>query len=72
MRFFIDIILDVVAEFAFMVIDDDLGRSAADGVQRAGFERMAAEVCLGTVGEEFAGLRPSSTSQITVLSYWFG
>src|SRR5512132_4424183 len=37
-RFFIDIILDVFAEFAFMVIDDDLGRSAADGVQRAGFE----------------------------------
>src|SRR5258708_39689150 len=32
------------------VIDDDLGRSAAGGVQRAGFERMVAEVCLGTVG----------------------
>lgn len=32
------------------VIDDDLGRSAAGGVQRAGFERMAAEVCLGKVG----------------------
>jgi EAL domain-containing protein (putative c-di-GMP-specific phosphodiesterase class I) len=29
------------------VIDDDLGRSAAGGVQRAGFERMVAEVCLG-------------------------
>jgi len=28
------------------VIDDDLGRSAAGGVQRAGFERMVAEVCL--------------------------
>ena len=27
------------------VIDDDLGRSAAGGVQRAGFERMVAEVC---------------------------
>jgi hypothetical protein len=26
------------------VIDDDLGRSAAGGVQRAGFERMVAEV----------------------------
>ena len=26
------------------VIDDDLGRSAAAGVQRAGFERMVAEV----------------------------
>lgn len=27
------------------VIDDDLGCSAAGGVQRAGFERMVAEVC---------------------------
>ena len=32
------------------VIDDDLGRSAAGGVQRVGFERMVAEVCLGKVG----------------------
>jgi DNA invertase Pin-like site-specific DNA recombinase len=32
------------------VIDDDLGRSAAGGVRRAGFERMVAEVCLGKVG----------------------
>ncbi|MCK1711574.1 recombinase family protein, partial [Bradyrhizobium sp. 143] len=32
------------------VIDDDLGRSAAGGVQCAGFERMVAEVCLGKVG----------------------
>src|SRR5947199_3584869 len=32
------------------VIDDDLGRSAAGGIQRAGFERMVAEVCLGKVG----------------------
>ena len=32
------------------VIDEDLGRSAAGGVQRAGFERMVAEVCLGKVG----------------------
>jgi DNA invertase Pin-like site-specific DNA recombinase len=31
-------------------IDADLGRSAADGVSRAGFERMVAEVCLGKVG----------------------
>ena len=36
------------------VIDDDLGRSAAGGVQRAGFERMVAEVCLGKV-EAFSG-----------------
>src|SRR5262249_11820981 len=32
------------------VIDDDLGRSAAGGVQRAGFERMASQGCLGKVG----------------------
>jgi DNA invertase Pin-like site-specific DNA recombinase len=32
------------------VIDEDLGRSAAGGEQRAGFERMVAEVCLGKVG----------------------
>src|SRR3989442_11409490 len=32
------------------VIDDDLGRSAAGSVQRSGFERMVAEVCLGKVG----------------------
>ena len=32
------------------VIDEDLGRSAAGSVQRTGFERMVAEVCLGKVG----------------------
>jgi len=32
------------------VVDDDLGRSAAGMVTRAGFERMVAEVCLGKVG----------------------
>jgi DNA invertase Pin-like site-specific DNA recombinase len=32
------------------VIDEDLGRSAAGGTARAGFERMVAEVCLGKVG----------------------
>ena len=32
------------------VIDDDLGRSAAGGIQRVGFERMVAQVCLGKVG----------------------
>src|SRR5262249_11947353 len=31
-------------------IDDDLGRSAAGGATRAGFDRMVAEVCLGKVG----------------------
>jgi len=32
------------------VIDEDLGRSAAGSVERQGFERMVAEVCLGKVG----------------------
>jgi DNA invertase Pin-like site-specific DNA recombinase len=31
-------------------VDDDLGRSAAGGVMRVGFERMVADVCLGKVG----------------------
>lgn len=31
-------------------VDDDLGRSAAGGVTRAGFDRMVTEVCLGKVG----------------------
>src|SRR5690349_3687309 len=32
------------------IVDEDLGRSAAGGTARAGFERMVAEVCLGRVG----------------------
>jgi DNA invertase Pin-like site-specific DNA recombinase len=32
------------------VVDEDLGRSAADMVTRTGFERMVADVCLGHVG----------------------
>jgi DNA invertase Pin-like site-specific DNA recombinase len=31
-------------------VDEDLGRSAAGTVTRAGFERMVSEVCLGKVG----------------------
>lgn len=31
-------------------IDDDLGRSASGSTQRAGFDRMVAEVCLGKIG----------------------
>ena len=31
-------------------VDDDLGRLAAGGVAREGFQRMVAEVCLGRVG----------------------
>ena len=37
------------------VIDDDLGRSAAGGVQRAGFKRMVVEICLRKVGPVCAG-----------------
>lgn len=32
------------------VIDEDLGRSAAGAVHRAGFERLVSQVCLGQVG----------------------
>jgi len=32
------------------IIDDDLGRSASGSADRAGFDRMVAEVCLGKVG----------------------
>ena len=32
------------------VIDEDQGRSAAGAVERSGFERMVADVCLGKVG----------------------
>lgn len=30
-------------------VDDDLGRSAADGIAREGFGRMIADVCLGKI-----------------------
>src|SRR6059036_3404418 len=33
-----------------VIIDEDLGRSAAGTEARSGFERMIAEVCLGRVG----------------------
>lgn len=32
------------------VIDDDLGRSAAGCIERPGFERMLAQICMGEVG----------------------
>ena len=32
------------------VIDEDLGRSAAGGIARSGFQRMVAGVCMGQVG----------------------
>src|ERR1700680_374166 len=35
---------------AIETVDDDLGRSAAGGVARAGFDRRVADVCLGKVG----------------------
>ena len=31
-------------------VDEDLGRSASGSAERAGFDRMVAEVCLGKVG----------------------
>lgn len=31
------------------VVDEDLGRSAAGGVARAGFDRLVAAVCMGQV-----------------------
>jgi DNA invertase Pin-like site-specific DNA recombinase len=33
-----------------VVVDEDLGRSATTTADRAGFQRMVAEVCLGKVG----------------------
>jgi DNA invertase Pin-like site-specific DNA recombinase len=42
-----------LAEFGWTrieTVDDDLGRSAAGGVTREGFDRMIADVCLGKVG----------------------
>jgi len=36
--------------FQIETIDDDLGRSASGSTDRAGFDRMVAEVCLGKVG----------------------
>lgn len=32
------------------IIDDDLGQTASGAVQRAGFEKMLSEVCLGKIG----------------------
>lgn len=32
------------------IIDEDLGRSASGEVERRGFQKMVAEVCLGHVG----------------------
>jgi DNA invertase Pin-like site-specific DNA recombinase len=39
------------------IIDNDIGRSAAGSVARAGFERIVAEVCLGKVGAVAARLQ---------------
>lgn len=36
------------------VIDDDLGRSGAGGVERQGFEKLLGDVCQGNVGGVFA------------------
>src|SRR5262245_27467848 len=32
------------------IVHEDLGRSASGSVERSGFERMVAQVCLGQVG----------------------
>jgi len=42
--------LDQLGWSKIETVDEDLGRSAAGSVERAGFERMVAEVCLGKVG----------------------
>jgi len=42
--------LDQLGWSMIETIDDDLGRSASGSVERAGFDRMVAEVCLGKVG----------------------
>ena len=36
------------------VIDDDLGRSGAGGIERQGFEKLLGDVCQGNVGGVFA------------------
>jgi len=50
------------------VVDEDLGRSAAGLVTRAGFERMVAEVCLGEVGRGSGSvaLRPQQPRVATI------
>ncbi|WP_234704332.1 recombinase family protein [Rhizobium nepotum] len=62
-------------------VDEDLGRSAAGGVTRAGFDRMVAEVCLGKVGavaarevSRFDALRPMAASgpKRTSKATWLG
>jgi len=47
-------------------VDDDLGRSAAGGVTRVGFERMVAEVCLGKVGAVAAAKSPASRATAAI------
>ncbi len=53
------------------VIDDDLGRSAAGGVQRAGFERMVAEVCLGSWAIVRSPLTAASATFALKAGVWF-
>ena len=48
------------------IIDDDLGRSAAVSVPRAGFERMVAEVCLGKLARSRLGRRRASPATAVI------
>jgi DNA invertase Pin-like site-specific DNA recombinase len=53
------------------VMDDDLGRSAAGTVARAGFGRMVAEVCMGKVGAVAARRFRASRGTVGSGSNWF-
>jgi DNA invertase Pin-like site-specific DNA recombinase len=48
------------------IIDDDLGRSAAGGVLRAGFERMVAEVGLERWARLLLGRSPDSLATVAI------
>jgi hypothetical protein len=49
------------------VIDDDLGRSAAGGIPRAGFERMVAEVITTTPQAMARGWHPAPARQFVIV-----
>jgi len=49
------------------IVDDDLGRSAAGTVTRAGFERMVAEVCLGLRKVRASGVQVPGSEREQIL-----